>query len=237
MIDQSTERSGAHTGDRILALAARLFHERGYGATGVATILRGAGVQSGSLYHFFANKEALLAAVVERHLAQLRPTIFEPVERAADDPVARVLALLEHYRRGLVMSGCTMGCPVGNLALEVGDRLPEVRVLIDRYFSGWTHGVRRWFEAAGDRLPADLDRAALSRFVLSVMQGGVMQARAHGGLEPFDASVAELRSHIQFLEDRARRERGDATRLPEGARPSVSGQRAPDIDRPEWRTW
>ena len=38
----------------------RLFHEQGYSATGIATILREADVNSGSLYHLFPSKEALL---------------------------------------------------------------------------------------------------------------------------------------------------------------------------------
>ena len=46
------------TRDRILETARRLFHEQGYHATGIATILREAGVNSGSLYHFFESKDA-----------------------------------------------------------------------------------------------------------------------------------------------------------------------------------
>jgi hypothetical protein len=43
----------------------------------------------------------------------------------------------------------------------------------------------------GNRLPADLDGKALAQFVLTTMEGGVMQARAHRSLEPFDASVSQ----------------------------------------------
>ena len=53
------------TRERLLETAARLFHEQGYAATGVATILREADANSGSLYHFFPNKDALLAGVLE----------------------------------------------------------------------------------------------------------------------------------------------------------------------------
>ncbi|MEE8447296.1 MAG: helix-turn-helix domain-containing protein, partial [Gemmatimonadota bacterium] len=61
MNDQSMNAPASETRDRILEVAARLFHKRGFRATGVATILREAGVNSGSLYHFFPSKEAVLA--------------------------------------------------------------------------------------------------------------------------------------------------------------------------------
>lgn len=207
MIDQSKPLTGAETKARILEAAADLFHEGGFEATGVATILRRAGAHSGSLYHFFPSKDALLVAVMERHLEDLRPTLLDPAERASSDPIDRVFALLELYRRNLRITDCTGGCPVGNLALEVGDRKPEVRVLIDEYFSRWVRRVGGWLEQAGDRLPADQDRMALARLVLSVAQGGVMQVRAGGEIAPYDDSVAQLRRLLALLADCAGRER------------------------------
>lgn len=187
------------TRDLLLGAAARLFHEQGYAATGVATILREAGVHSGSLYYHFASKEALLRGVLEHYQELLQPVVLDPVEAAEPDPLARVFRLLAWYREGMVASGCRLGCPIGNLALEVADSHPEVRDVIDANFAGWTAGVERWLVAAGDRLPAACDRRALARFVLTVMEGGLMQARAAGELGPFDDSVAVLRDHFERL--------------------------------------
>jgi TetR/AcrR family transcriptional regulator, transcriptional repressor for nem operon len=189
----------ASTRARILEAARRLFHEQGYGATGVSTILREAGVHSGSLYHAYPSKEALLAAVLETYPALLEPIVTGPVAKAEEDPVERIFGLLAFYRRGLVASGCRLGCPIGNLALEVSDSHPEVRPLIEANFAAWCETVEQWLESAGTRLPADTDRPALARFVLTVMEGAVMQARAAGAVEPFDASVAQLRAHFDLL--------------------------------------
>ena len=236
MIDHSSTGSGNVTRERILEIAEQLFHERGYGATGVATVLRAAGVRSGSLYHFFRGKEALLLGVLQRHLTLLRVRVFEPVERTTDDPLERVFALLQLYMRNLESSGFTLGCPVGNLALEVTDTIPTARVPIDRYFDTWSSEVQRWLEAAGGRLPADVDRLALARMVLAVMEGGVMQARAHRALGPFTAAVGQFRGYLESLEVRARRERGDSGQSAGGE------QRHPDpsrrgINGSAWRTW
>lgn len=194
---------------RILEVAFRLFHEQGYHATGISTILREAGVNSGSLYHYFPSKDALLLGVLTWMLEALRPAVMAPAEAQAHDPIGRVFALMDVYRQGLAMTGCKMGCPAGNLALEVSDDMPAARALIDANFKNWTHQVASWFasdpHSAG--MPKDFDPASFSRFVLTVMEGGIMQARARGSIEPFDESVMQLRTYVQLLQDQGRRER------------------------------
>ena len=71
-----------------------------------------------------------------------------------------------------------MGCPMGNLALEVSDGHPEARRLIHANFENWARRVEGWLIEAGDRLPAGLNRSRLAHFILTVMEGGLMQARA-----------------------------------------------------------
>jgi len=187
------------TKERILRTAFQLFHEQGYHATGVATILREAEVNAGSLYHFFPSKDALLLGVLEYALGALEPFVMGPAEARATDPIDRVFGLLEQYRDGLAGMRCRMGCPIGNLALEVADDHPEARRLIDANFRNWIARVERWLIAAGDRLPRSVDRRQLAGFVLTVMEGGIMQARAAGEVTPFDASIAQLRAYFESL--------------------------------------
>lgn len=189
---------------RLLQTAFQLFHEQGFHATGVATILREAEVNPGSMYHFFASKDELLLAVLEFALAYLGPAVMEPAEARTSDPLGRVTELLEQYREGMELAGCRMGCPMGNLALEVSDGNPAARALIHANFANWAARVEGWLIAAGDRLPKDVDRGRLARFVLTVMEGGLMQARAAGHLGPFDDSVAVLREHFEMLEAKAK---------------------------------
>ncbi len=182
-----------------------MFHEQGYHATGVATILREAGVNSGSLYHFFPSKDDLLLGVLNWCVENLHSQVIDPAAARAADPIDRVFALLALYREGMDMFHCKMGCPVGNLALEVADDHPGARELIDLNFRNWARAVQKWLDDAGDCLPPDVDRNQLAHFVLTVMEGGIMQARAAGNLAPFDSSVAQLRAYIdRLLADAAR---------------------------------
>ena len=179
-----------------------LFHEKGYGATSVAEILSRAGANSGSLYHFFPGKQDLLLAVLERYREGIGPMLLEPAWAGVEDPIERVFALLSAYRRMLAGSDCTYGCPIGSLALEIHEPDPAVRELLAVNFDGWVEAIEGCLEAAGERLPADLDRRELAVFVLTVMEGAVMQARTQRSLEPFDGSVARLRDYFERLETR-----------------------------------
>src|SRR3954469_2791821 len=201
------------TRDSLVLSAARLFHEQGYGSTGIATILREANVNSGSLYHFFPSKESLVVGVLEWYRAHLRPIVMDPIESQTSDPIERVFALLNWYRGLMEQTGCKLGCPIGNLALELADNHPDVRRLTDENFTNWVLAVKKWLDDAGDRLPAHLDRLELAQMVLNTMEGGIMQARARDEVAPFDAAIRQLRNYFNYLERDAvhsQREKGES---------------------------
>ncbi|MGH7630283.1 MAG: TetR/AcrR family transcriptional regulator [Gemmatimonadales bacterium] len=197
------------TRERLVDVAMRLFWEKGYGTTSIADILREAEANSGSLYHFFPTKQDLLVLVLDRYREGLYPMLLAPIWEAVPDPIERIFALLEKYRSLLVETDCFYGCPIGSLALEFHEPDPPVRALLAANFDAWTAAIRRCLDDAGDRLPADLDRLELAIFVLTTMEGGVMQARTHRTLHPFDAGVRRLRDYVTRLEADARAARPD----------------------------
>lgn len=188
------------TARELLLEAARfLFWEKGYTATGVAELLQRAQVNSGSFYHVFQSKEALLLAVLDDYLDGLEPVVLRPAFAGRPDPIDRIFAILEGYREKLLATGCQYGCPIGRLALEIEAENLPVHNRIAANFAAWTGAVRGCLESARDRLPPDCDLQALATFVLTVMEGAVMQARSHRRMEPFDQSVSQLRSYFQYL--------------------------------------
>ena len=185
---------------RLIGAAMELFWEKGYGSTSIADILSRAGINSGSLYHFFPGKQDLLVAVLETYRDGIGPMLLDPTWAGIDDGIERVFALLAKYRELIVATDCLYGCPIGSLALELHEPDPAVRELLAANFSSWSRHVAACLEAAGERLPADLDREAAGSFVLTVMEGAVMQARTHRDLAYFDRSVASLRDYFTRLE-------------------------------------
>lgn len=188
------------TRERLLDAAMRLFWEKGYQSTSVADILAAADANSGSLYHFFPTKQDLLIAVLDRYVEGLRPMLLDPAWEGVNDPIERIFALLARYRELLLVTGCSYGCPIGSLALELHEPDPPVRERLAANFESWVAAIEDCLEEAADRLPPDVDRHALAQLVLTTMEGGVMQARTHRDLAPFDAGVDLLRDYFERLE-------------------------------------
>lgn len=188
------------TRERLIHAAMSLFREKGYTSTSVADILTAAGANSGSLYHYFPTKQDVLLTVLDRYLEGIHPMLLAPAWEKVTDPIERVFALLDRYRRALVETECTYGCPIGSLALELHEPDPPVRERLAANFDAWVAAVQGCYDDAGDRLPAAVSRRELATFTLTTMEGGVMLARTHRRLDVYDAAVRSLRAHLLLLE-------------------------------------
>jgi TetR/AcrR family transcriptional regulator, transcriptional repressor for nem operon len=184
---------------RLVDAALILFATQGYHATSVAEILARARVNAGSLYYFFQSKEALLHAVLERYLTSLDAIVIGPVSERVVDPIDRIFGVLEFYRNNLLATDLTYGCPIGRLALEMPDDDATTRALVAANFTAWRAAIEVFIRQAGRRFAARVDPASLAQYVLTVMEGAVMQARTHRDIAYFDAPVLELRRHFRTL--------------------------------------
>jgi TetR/AcrR family transcriptional regulator, transcriptional repressor for nem operon len=191
---------------RLIMAALKLFGEKGYQSTSVADVQREADCHSGSFYHFFPTKQDLLLSVLERYRAGIGPMLIEPAWAGVRDPIERVFALLARYRMLLGASQCGYGCPIGSLALELHEPDPVVRQLLAGNFSGWIDRVENCLIEARKELGRGLDTRRTASFVLTVMEGAVMQARTYRDLRPFDAAVATLRDYFNLLQRASARE-------------------------------
>lgn len=188
------------TRQRILMAAMELFWEKGYGSTSVADILSRSQVHSGSLYHFFPGKQDVLVGVLEYYRDGIEENLLKPHWEGIEDPIEKIFALLAGYRTYLVMTECTFGCPIGSLALEIHEPDPKVRELLAANFTNWSNAIEQCLVDAGNRIPQDQDLKALGEFVLTVMEGAVMQTRTYRDIGYFDRNIAQLRDHFARLE-------------------------------------
>ena len=182
------------TRQRIVEAARDLFWEKGYTATGLAELLQRANANSGSFYHFFESKDAVLRTVLDTYEDLLDPHVVRPAFARHTAPVERIFALLDSYRERLLSTNCQYGCPIGRLALELDAENAPAHERIARNFTAWRNAVEDCVREAGIGKPQDV-----AAFVLTVMEGGVMQSRAYGSIEPFDACIRQLRLHFAAL--------------------------------------
>lgn len=81
------ERSRA-TVDAILEATARILIKEGFDKASTNRVAEVAGVSVGSLYQYFPGKDALVAALIERHGADISRTIGEELSQAVKLPIA-----------------------------------------------------------------------------------------------------------------------------------------------------
>jgi TetR/AcrR family transcriptional repressor of nem operon len=213
------------TRNRIIEAAVELFYAHGYAGTGMAEILKKAKANSGSFYFFFTSKEDLLVAMLDWYQENLQPVLLDPVYKQSKDPIKRIFLLLEKYRQNVLITEFAFGCPIGRLALEIE---PDRRVVHDKIaanFTGWSRAVEKLLAEAKDRLPRGCDLRQLSRFVLTVMEGAVMQARSYQCIEPFDDCIAQLRNYFDELQKARRQENKGKLDKPKGLKPEAKRKR------------
>lgn len=123
-----TEIKKDNTRDHIIMKGAALIHANGFNHTGLNEILRAADVPKGSFYFYFKSKDDFGCAVID-YLGTFIGSIFE---RSLSDrtlkPMERFDSLLKFYIRFFQGNNCTLGCPIGNLSLELADLSDEARI-------------------------------------------------------------------------------------------------------------
>jgi TetR/AcrR family transcriptional repressor of nem operon len=184
------------TRSKLIEAARHLFWERGFEATSLSDILQRSDTKSGSFYYFFKSKQAILVAVLQLYLQRFEEEVVAPIFQATSDPLQRIFGILDGYRRRLKASNCTYGCPIGRLALEIDPSNREVFALIEANFAQWAQVICKCLDDAVEARSRKFDHTALSRFVLIVMEGAVMQARVYGDISHFDSAVAQLCDYL-----------------------------------------
>lgn len=105
--------------DQLLETAIRLFNRHGYHATGVDRLMEETGIAKTTLYRHFQSKEDLIVAALAKVDEEVRDELRAFVERASDDPCARLLATFDQL--DLWLTDCEFkGCPFVAAAAEYG---------------------------------------------------------------------------------------------------------------------
>jgi AcrR family transcriptional regulator len=90
------------TVDAIIEAAGQLLVSKGRAAVTTNAVAERAGVSIGSLYQYFPNKEAIFAALQERHRDEVMPLIQHSLENLAHNPRLDVALSVVALLRGLV---------------------------------------------------------------------------------------------------------------------------------------
>jgi AcrR family transcriptional regulator len=182
MATQTERREG--TKAKILAAARACFAADGYEGASLDAIMTRAGVSKGALYHHFANKLAIMAALYEHAAAD---AVREGQAAAMAPDLREGPALVRIVAAGLGWLKAVQDPDVGSLVLDIGPRVlgwTWAREIEERYSAGPTRAALMAAVAAGDArcanvgLAARIINATLSEIALSARETPVSDADA-----------------------------------------------------------
>jgi TetR/AcrR family transcriptional repressor of nem operon len=180
----------------ILKAGAQIVHQKGFNATGLQEILAAAGVPKGSFYHYFRSKEDFGLALIDYFAAYLKDLKDRFYEDPTLSPVDKVRRLFRWQAESFLRSGFHGGCPIGNLALEMGDCNEKFRKKLHRVFADMKKTMAAHLEQASKQgeISRSIDVPEAVDFILSSWEGALMQMKVSKSTYPhevFDRMVFE----------------------------------------------
>src|ERR1700761_2664651 len=115
---------GRATRNRVLDAAAALVFEHGVAGTTLDDVRAAANVSKGQLYHYFADKEDLVHAVIDRTVQQVldaQPALSDLSTWTAISKWFDALVQIQNARRA------AGGCPIGGLAGQLAETDEQAR--------------------------------------------------------------------------------------------------------------
>jgi TetR/AcrR family transcriptional repressor of nem operon len=188
---------GQATRRRIVATAAQLMYERGSTEVTLEDVRGAAGVSGSQVYHYFADKQALLMAVIDHQtqaVLDLQAPRFETLDSIAGLRAWR--DMLVDYQRRLQ---CRGGCPIGSIGAEVAENNPEARLAVASGYLRWEAAIRAGLDAMHRRGQLAGDPADLALALLTALQGGLLMTQIQRTVRPLEVALDVLLDRIESL--------------------------------------
>lgn len=158
--------------------------------------MRASATSKSQLYHYFADKDALVAAVTavqtERVLA-FQGALLDRVETLAD-----LRAWRDAILSGVAQTSGAGGCPLGTLAGDVADHVELARLRAAQGFERWQARLAACLARLQNK--AEIDRDAepeeLALGVIAALQGGLLLAQITRSTRPLRLALDMALLHL-----------------------------------------
>jgi AcrR family transcriptional regulator len=180
-----------------LAAARRLIAAHGMAGFTLRTVARDAGIHHATLLHYFPSKAALLHALVDSLLVELRTPHSEVPSPSLGSGALGAIRHEFHDILYRLRQDMSLFVVMGELQLHARHE-PEVRAQLERLDGAWSgylaHLLRRGVEDG--ELRADLDVAATCLALMVQFKGITLQAAAGADLGDLERAAAVIASQL-----------------------------------------
>jgi TetR/AcrR family transcriptional repressor of nem operon len=186
---------GASTRQRIVDVTVSLIYAKGVESATLDDVRAAADVSKSQLYHYFADKDALVREVISAaaaHVLAAQGTALTQLDSLAGLRrwCACILALNRGHANG--------GCPLGLLASELANKSEQERALLIAGFNSWEDLLAEGFAKMQEN--GELGRSAVPRDlaigVLCVVQGGLLLAKTSRSEGPLKVALDMAFDHV-----------------------------------------
>ena len=183
-----------NTRDRIIEAGAEIIQRKGFNHTGIQEILMAADVPKGSFYNYFRSKDDFGLHVIDYFSAHFEEIAGETLEDTSISPLNRIYELLTTFMDYFESNSFGGGCPIGNLAQEMGDLNPAFRTKLKDSIDMMVDAYSRLLSAAqkDGKISRNLDIRDTAGFIVAGWHGAIIQMK-------LDRSLAPLKNHRKFI--------------------------------------
>jgi TetR/AcrR family transcriptional regulator, transcriptional repressor for nem operon len=188
---------GEATRRRIVAAAAQLMYEQGVTETTLEEVRAAAGVSGSQVYHYFADKQALLLAVIDHQTGAVLDMQAPHLDNL--DTIDGLRAwrdlLVENQKR----LQCRGGCPIGAIGSQVAETDPQARLAVASGYLRWQAAIRAGLATMHRRghLAGNPDDLALA--LLTALQGGLLMTQILREVRPLEVALDTVLDRIASL--------------------------------------
>ena len=189
--------SGPSRREELLAIAAKLFAERGFKNTTVRDIADAAGILSGSLYHHFDSKEAMVDELLDTFQTELWKK-YDEIETSDLTPRGKLEAIVRASFDAIDHHHSEVAIFQKDAAhLVTFERFAYLDERNNKFRKLWT-GLLEAGVASGE-LRADLDVELVYRFLRDTVWVAVRWYRPGGSLSPADVADQYLKILLEGI--------------------------------------
>lgn len=191
----------ANIREEIIRKGAELIHVQGFNATGLQQILQAANIPKGSFYFYFKSKEDFGIEVIDYFNAMINGVFKKYLTDKKIPPMKRLENLFECFADIFQKSGYTLGCPIGNLSLELADTNERLRLHLEGVIERLIAQIESCLkEAQADgSIPMDLNTADTAHFIFHAFEGAVLHMKVVKRIEPFHAFRNNLFGYFKYI--------------------------------------
>ena len=173
--------------EKIVNAATEIIHQKGYHYSTVDDFLLASGVKKSNFYYHFSSKEELALYVLDRRILDFEENILNTTtSNLTLRPIDRLKDLFKKISDYHASLNREMGCPFGNLALEMSEGNEGFRKRLSRFFNSWEESIgnciRDGIEAGEFR--DDIDPKTTATLILSQIEGAILLVKTHKKLDP-----------------------------------------------------